>query len=329
MTLGVNVSSVVVNWTNIPIVVQPYLGGIYGNDKALAALFAAKKNFFASGMQRKVKDMFGDTNETTLAGPSITNIDYSDKGGIPKGLENYDVLAEVMELRGQANRTMVGDQLDLDNPSNTWWTKTNSIMGLMFHQGERLNRQVTAMASSDLYLKKKFGDKKEYTREQKLEAAEHALEITEFTNAGAQLETAPRLAQSDFGSLALMYKRFGISMYYLQAKTAYEALKSVKPEDRAAARKQLVGLFASSALMAGVQGVPLYGFVAMMGNLFFLDDEEEDFDTLAAEFFGEGMYSGVVNAVTGCRVPRRFYKSIRQGTRQHFLYTPDSFAFAY
>ena len=304
MTLGVNVSSVMVNWTNIPIVVQPYLGGIYGNYEAGAALVNAKKNFFTTGTKRRVKDMDGATDAKVMSGPSITNIDYSKKDEIPKGLENYDVLAEVMEARGQANRTMVGDQLDLDNPANTWWTKTNSIMGLMFHQGERLNRQVTAMASSDLYLKKKFGDKKEYTREQKLEAAEHALEVTEFTNGGAQLETAPRLAQSDFGSLALMYKRFGISMYYLQAKTAYAALKSVKPEDRAAARKQLVGIFASSALMAGVQGVPMYGVVAMIGNMF-LDDEEEDFDTLAAGFFGEGMYSGPINAVFGVDIASR------------------------
>ena len=71
------------------------------------------------------------------------------------------------------------------------------------------------------------------------------------------------------------------------------------------AKKQIAGLFASSAVMAGVQGLPLYGVVAFIMNIVFLDDEEEDFDTLAAEFFGEGMYSGAINATMGIDVAPR------------------------
>jgi hypothetical protein len=40
-------------------------------------------------------------------------------------------------------------------------------------------------------------------------------------------------------------------------------------------------------------------------NTAFLGDEDEDFDTIASTFFGEGMYSGAINAITGADVAPR------------------------
>ena len=112
------------------------------------------------------------------------------------------------------------------------------------------------------------------------------------------IETAPRVSQNNWGNWMTMYKRFGISMYYLQFQMAKQALSRAKtPEQRAEAKRQIVGLFASSALFAGVQGLPLYGIVSWLGNNVFLDDEDEDFDSIAASYFGEGMYSGALNAI--------------------------------
>jgi hypothetical protein len=45
---------------------------------------------------------------------------------------------------------MTSDALDMENPASSTWTKVNATMGYMFHQGERLNRQVSAMATFDL-----------------------------------------------------------------------------------------------------------------------------------------------------------------------------------
>ena len=50
-------------------------------------------------------------------------------------------------------------------------------------------------------------------------------------------------------------------------------------------------------MFAGVQGLPLYGIIAAIANTVLLDDEDEDFDSIAASYFGEGMYSGAINAV--------------------------------
>ena len=296
MTLGFNVSSVIVNASNLPIVVLPYLGGRYGFTDTMKAMNNARKMFMSTGMKRRTETFTGEGGREVFEGPSLSNIDFSDPNLSPE-MKKYKVLKELMEARGQSNISTTSENLDMENPANTAWTATNAYMGWMFHQGERFNRQVTAMTSYELELAKR-AKKGELTEQDYIDAAELALDDTEMTNSGAMAETAPRVAQSDMGNWMMMYKRFGISMYYLQFQMAKQALKGAKNSDeRAQAVKQIVGLFASSALFAGVQGLPLYGIVSMLANALLLDDEDEDFDSIAASYFGEGLYSGAINAV--------------------------------
>jgi hypothetical protein len=310
MTLGFNVSSVLVNWTNLPVVVLPYLGGKYGFKDANRALFDAHKRFMSTPKSRTMTG-FGDTVFGTAAeGPSLTNVNYDDPTTPPE-LARYKVLSELLNRRGQANTTMTSDALDMENPASSTWTKVNATMGYMFHQGERLNRQVSAMATFDLEMAKiakdkHGGDVTKLTDAELQAAAQEALDATELTNSGALTETAPRFAQSNLGSVIFMYKRFGVSMLYLQARMAKQAVSKMSTdEEKTIAKKQLAGLFATSGLLAGVQGLPLYGVVSFIMNTVFLDDEDEDFDTIASTFFGEGMYSGAINAITGADVAPR------------------------
>jgi len=310
MTLGFNVSSVLVNWTNLPVVVLPYLGGKYGFKDANKALFDAHKRFMSTPKSRTTTG-FGDTVFGTAAeGPSLTNVNYDDPTTPPE-LARYRILSELLDKRGQANTTMTSDALDMENPASSTWTKINATMGYMFHQGERLNRQVSAMATFDLEMAKiakdkHGGDVTKLTDAELQAAAQEALDATELTNSGALTETAPRFAQSNLGSVIFMYKRFGVSMLYLQARMAKQAVSKMSTEEeKIIAKKQLAGLFATSGLLAGVQGLPLYGVVSFIMNTVFLDDEDEDFDTIASTFFGEGMYSGAINAITGADVAPR------------------------
>jgi hypothetical protein len=304
MTLGFNVSSVIVNATNLPIVVLPYLGGRYGFTDTMKAMNNARKMFMSTGTKRRTETFTGEGNREVFEGPSLSNVDFDDPNLSPE-MKKYKVLKEVMEARGQANISTTSENLDMENPANTAWTATNAYMGWMFHQGERFNRQVTAMTSYELELAKRAKDR-ELTQEDYKEAAEIALDDTELTNSGAMAETAPRVAQSNMGNWMMMYKRFGISMYYLQFQMAKQALSRAKtPDEREQAVKQIVGLFASSALFAGVQGLPLYGVVSMLANAILLGDEDEDFDSIAASYFGEGLYSGAINAIFNVDVAPR------------------------
>jgi hypothetical protein len=96
-------------------------------------------------------------------------------------------------------------------------------------------------------------------------------------------------------------------------KTAKTAMDSDKGKlfgkegspERKAAVKQLIGMHGSALFFAGIQGLPLYGAVKLIANLFFLDDEEEDFDTIVRQYMGEGWYKGAITEFAGIDVASR------------------------
>ena len=303
MTLGLNVSSALVNLFTLPMAVYPYLAGKHGYGKTLSAMNRARKLYMSTGMRRKLDTFEGVEGGTEFDGPSFTNIDFSNPDTVPEAfkklgeeeLRRNKVLVDVMNQQGMANASTIADLLELNTAGNSLTDKANSVMGYTFHQGERFTRQVTMKAAYDLILDTKAKGGKQLTDADYLAAAQEAILETEHTNSGSMLETAPKIAQNSLGSVLLMYKRFGISMMYLQFKMAKQALSSTDKDVRDAAKRQLIGLFAMSGLFAGVQGLPMYGVITGLANLFLLDDEDEDADSIAASFFGEGMYSGILN----------------------------------
>ena len=307
MTLGANLSSALVNLFILPTVVLPYLAGKHGWSETFKAMNKARKLYMQTGMRRALTTFEGADQGTSLDGPSFTNVDFSDPSKVPEGFKKFGdeetrrnkVFVDVLNKQGLAQASTVSDMLDLDNPINSTWDRVNSAMGFMFHQGERFARHVTMKAAYDLILDKKAKGGKTLTEQDYFDAAQEAVMEAEHTNSGALLETAPKIAQNNVGSILLMYKRFGISMFYLQLKMLRDALKKGNSEEaknvRKQAIKQAIGIQAMSGIFAGVQGMPIYGAVATIANMF-LDDEDEDFDSIAASFFGEGMYSGIVNA---------------------------------
>jgi hypothetical protein len=307
MTLGFNVSSAVVNMSQIPLVVLPYLGGKYGFGTSTAAIGRATRYFTGSGFKRETEMLVptdkGEKSVKVGAFPSIDNYDFT-KEGAPKHLK---VLSEAAGARGQLNRSQVYDILDVDE-SQSLMTKINAASGFVFHHGERMNRQVAMIAAYELELERMLGKGKKFTdatEQQQREAADYAIYVTELTNGGTAAAAAPRLAQNPIGKVIFMYKRYGVSMYYMMFKTARDMLKSADPEVRKAAKRQIAGIYASSALMAGVQGIPMFGIAAMAYNLILKDDEDDDFDTAARKYLGEGIYSGAINATTGVNVATR------------------------
>ena len=312
MTLGFNVSSAVVNSFILPIVVYPYLAGQYGWGNTKTAMMDARRLYMGTGMKRKMQGLENLPEEFEFDGPSLANLDLEN---LPEEYKEFKPLIEELIDRGAANASTIGDMLDLDNPTGGEFDKVltavNGVSGFLFHQGERFNRQVTAMAGYKLALDKAKAEAAkngtEVTEEKKQEIVNQVLLDVEHTNSGALIETAPKLAQSNIGSVLLMYKRFGVSMAYLQMKMAKQALRmgNFTEEERGHAKAQLVGLFGMSGLLAGAQGLPLYGVVSGVANLFFLDDQDDDFDSIVAANIGEGAYSGIFNEIFGLDVAPR------------------------
>lgn len=322
-TLGFNVASAIINLFILPTVVFAYLGGKYGYTKTMRYMIRNTGRYFNTGTSRDIKRFGGDPIESfAYQGPGLGNVNYS-AGDVPQGLEDYSILQQVLIQEGYDNQTTIGDMLDTDTPVSTG---INNIMGYVFNQTERLNRHVTAMTYYDLEMENQ-GGAANLTDDQKRDIARTAILEAEYTNSGASIDTAPRISQNDIGSLAFMYKRFGVSMMFFQMRTFRDAMSHVfgktqttradgtplSQEEQEAialekrnALRQGAMLFASSALLAGAQGVPLIGTVRFIWNQT-KDDDDEDFDSALKGWVGGEpvFYEGVLNAVTGADIAPR------------------------
>ena len=98
-------------------------------------------------------------------------------------------------------------------------------------------------------------------------------------------------------------------MYYKMLKTAWEGTKAAYGGDTEAAKvafKQLAGVHMSALLLAGVQGLPLYGAATMIYDMLVGDESEEDFETFVRRSLdNEMLYKGVLSEVTGLDVSKR------------------------
>lgn len=305
-TLGFNVSSAVVNMSQVPLVMMPYLGGKYGYSEATRALGSATKIFMGSGRKRMAKMTVptadGQEKIQMTGGFSLDNYDFDAKDTPPE-VKSLKELAEIADKYGLLDRSMTSDMLDMNERSSPL-DRINAYSGFIFHHGERMNRQVSLIASYNLEIGRMTKAGKKIDAAARTEAAKHAVEISEIMNGGASAGSAPLLAKNSLGKVLFMYKRYGVTMYYMMFKTAREAMKSEDKKVRQAAMRQIAGIYASAGLLAGVQGLPMFGIFAAVYNLF-KDDDEDDAETAARKYLKEGVFNGAVNYFTGTAVANR------------------------
>lgn len=302
MTLGFNLSSALVNLTQIPLITLPYLGGKYGLPESSKAIADATRIYLGSKFKDKARvDILGIKTDMK-AMPSMDNYDFDSKD-LPADVLKYKTLAQVAAEFGQLNRSQIYDILDVDKTDNLM-TKVNAVSGFVFHHGERMNREVTLMAAFDLEMQRMKNPKKLTPEERAMtpaqlerRAAENAIELTELTNGTMSAAAAPSLAQSGIGKVLFMFKRYGVSMYYMLFKTTRDALVGQDQDVKDAARKQIAGIYGAAALLAGARGVPMFGIAAMVYNLF-KDDDDDDLETATRKWMGETAYSGALNGIT-------------------------------
>ena len=372
-TIGWNPSSAIVNLSQIPLFAYPMLAGKHGYGNTRKALGAATKLFMGSPSNKSAETLFGDNTTPAsvreafreggvgqaleaMQDKALKSIDnyYTftrDSDGslvfsvrkdldLPEDmitkLDDLKPLIELASRRGQLNSSFLAETLNVDQSGRKQSVPdvVTNISALMFHEAEVMNRQVTLITAYDLALNKLTGGKKP-TPEQQQQAAEEAIYETQQINGGATLETGPRFARDGVGRVALMYKNYGIQMYYTMLKTGKEALdiarasfardleskniaagmnlETAKAAASAAAdafrsdaAKQLAGVHLSALFFAGVQGIPIYGAVTMLADMFFLgdDDEEADFYVRRA-IDNELLYRGLVSELSGFDVAQR------------------------
>ncbi len=312
MTLGFNVSGGLVNLSQVPLIVYPFLGGKYGYPATGRALGQAQKAILKGGFKRKTEVVSTDQdgNPTTeereiRAALSVENIDFANETD-PTILDLKE-LVDYGVLTGQFRRSLDHEILDLDNVKTGWLGKLTKASGFFLFHGERMNRETSLVAAYKLELARSRQRNPNIQRNSpediqlRKDAAVQSVNDAEMMNGGLSAGAAPILSQSSLGRVVFMYKRYGVSMLSLLHKLAGEAVRGESAEARRVARFQLAGIYGSAGLLSGVAGMPLYGVVSLILDMIFDDDDEplDDVDTIVRTYLGEGPFRGGLNYVTG------------------------------
>ena len=323
-TLGANISSVAVNMSILPLQLQSRLAAKYGPARAtMATSLALALN--AQTFGRTSREDIEGQEVRELGGFSITN-DFSRRPKLAEKLEPYAPLATIFKDRGIDTRGSAEEITELDNPVTPIMQKATYASGFLFNHSERMIKQASGMSVYRLELEnlvaKARGVKegsvpfREITKEEIAKfgeaAAETAMDETLFVNTSSLLTTAPRIAQTGAGSLLWQFKRVPGQFLYTHLrmiKTLFEdmtgkARTEAEREEARVMRNMFFYLTASGAALVGVKGIPFYGPAIALMNLF-LEDDEDDANTLIAKMLGEDKYYGLIASMLGVDVTDR------------------------
>jgi len=343
--LGFNVSSAIVNITQIPLVVVPYLAGEYGGPKlgqgkAWSEIQKAMKLYFQGGFEQT--ERFAP--DRTMA-PVKINLQTGEKTYIGKNAKLFKPGGLYHDLFNKAEdaaalRRGVGYEItelskDLGAALETGGrlrAKGEKLVGYLFQNSERLNREVTLVAAYNLEMEKLLGGKwnEESTdkttakyKEANNQAVQKAIEFTSKVHSHALPEVGPSLFQDGIGKIAFVFKRFAQAQAYLIIKlfndgpigfsrnikndpNLTEEEKQQRLAEKQMAKRQLAGIYGYSFLMAGAAGVPAYGIASMViEGIFDEDDEPFDVDTFISQSVGDWAYRGPLSYAIGADISRR------------------------
>jgi hypothetical protein len=290
-----NVSSAVVNLTQVPMVVLPMLGGKYGWNQAYDMLKNAYSRYTKGGL---------DVNRKFL--PDFTfgaNLKPGDKyydlyhSAVSRSAIRRSVGYELTEMRRRTTEEFTGTR-----------AKVETGLGWIFQNSERMNREVTLIAAYDLEMAKLA--KEGITGDVAVKKAiDEAIDMTTRTHSHALSEAGPRMFQNGLGKVAFTFKSFAQAQIYNMARLFYLAFKGEKPEIRRLAQKQLTGILGMTYAFSGLQGLPTYGaanmFASAVSAMFGDDDEPFDFDEAVRTAVGDIGYKGPLNALTNIDIASR------------------------
>lgn len=276
-----NVSSAIINITNLPIMTYSVLGGEYGFGKAANAMQRATSMYAKGGLNEQ-----GDWTAATKAEGEIKTLLDVARSRAAIGRSTGYELVEMM-------RTKAEDYTGLR-------TKIERGLGWVFQNSEQMNREIGIISTYLLAREKGMTP---------TEATEKALHTSTLVNGSALSETGPRLFQQGPGRVLFIFKRFAQAQMYMAVRLFHQAFKGETAEIRRTAALQFMSLMGSSFIFAGAQGMPFVGGAAMMYGMVQAmlgdDDEPYDVDDELERALGSLAYRGPVNEMLNIDVASR------------------------
>lgn len=278
--LGANISTVVTNVIDTPTVMfSRLLGKGHSVGSVGNALLNAGSIFFSKQKSPEMQELL--------------------KRGLDTGILREQRLQDIAEFKNLGSR----------------WEKLKAnvdrITTYAFGKSDIFNRQVGLIAAYNLQ-KAKNGTKPEVFDEKAFEVAQSV--VADVYGSSFPKAAAPIMG-NDIAKTALTFKRFGIKRINLLQAAYKEATRDLDPNDpdskviRDAARKEIIGYFATAFVSAGVQGMPLVGagalLVTVLNGILGDDDEPYDADFALREAVGLFAYKGPINYLVGVDIASR------------------------
>jgi hypothetical protein len=284
--MGANPSSALVQLLQTPGVTLPWLAPRYGLNPTMTELTRAGRDFFGG----EVSGGQGFYSVTTNK-----NLSALEKKAIQE-LYDLNVIPPAATEVGDIE-TMTG--LKASTPMERTGKKINFLLGYLFQNAERFNREVTALAAFRL----------EYNRSKNYDKAMQAANDAVVETQGDYSDlNAPRVFKHPAAKVLLMFKKFLQMMLYLYGRNAQIIMQRNKfsAEERKIALNRLAGLLGTSAMMSGVVGMPFFWMVeAVMNAIGDEDDPYYDFVTSLRETMPEVVTAGIPGALTGANIASR------------------------
>lgn len=274
-----NVSSALVNVSQMPIVVYPMLGGKYGFDRAFKVWGSSIAEYWKGGKEDRA-DALSDW--TFAARPNLDpELRALFEEAVDRSVVRRSTGQELAEARVTDTTTFTGKRARVEHG-----------LGWIFQNSERANREVSLLMAYKLARQGGNGN----TPKSPEEARRIAIEMVNAAHGSALAETGPRLFQTGLGKLMFVFKRFAQSQIYLLSKLFRQAFGPGTPKDvRKMAARQLGGIFTMSFMVAGAQGMPLYGAAALLASMLEDEDEPLDWDQQVTQWLGMIGYKGPVS----------------------------------
>jgi hypothetical protein len=242
--LGLTPAAAIVNLTQTPMLGIPILGARLGGiSRATAAILRAAKDFAAGGGSALTARISADEKRAMEA--------FYDSGLVDR--------TQSHELAGVGVTGVEYSPLR---------AKVMSIISWGFHEAERANREITALAAYRM------------ARDQGQAhgvAVDIAHELTWKAHFDYSNSSRARILQGDAAKLLAVFQNFQLNMWYRLFRDIHQSFKGESPQARKEARYQLAGIMGMMTLFGGVSG--FFGFnilMALAGMLF--DDKDNPLD---------------------------------------------------
>ncbi|MBM5285409.1 PLxRFG domain-containing protein [Vibrio parahaemolyticus] len=290
--IGISPASAMINLSQNWQIALPYIGSRFGFKETAAEMASLSGLFAKTFVAKKSKaGLRGDMDMTNGILGDVLNQEEREalRHAIKIGAIDVTQMADLTGMAEQESSNYTGK-----------WAKAQQLIGAPFHWAEVMNREVCFITA--YRMAKRNGLSKQ-------ESLDYATKATWDSHFDYSSRNRARFMQGDVAAVALQFKQYSQNMTYYLFSRFFDSIKGETPEVRKEARKQLLGTFAVTFAIGGLNALPV-ATIAAIANMAYAvagdDNEPWDAETelksLLAKTFGEdiakGLYYGSMPSVS-------------------------------